>query len=104
MPMTPVCFCKDGGPAVKMRCLKNGVTLMYKSYTEAVYKKAFASDAWVCPACNTVVAIPGTAVKETEHLIDKVPEGSVIVASNEEEIDELKETYEVPPWIGDRHD
>jgi len=106
MAMAPVCFCKDGGPAVEMRCLKNGVGLVHhcEVENEHMYPKSYRGDAWRCPHCNNVVVICGTAVRPEGHPIELMQAVHEIpVASTEEDIEKSKEKYVPPHWIGDLH-
>jgi len=103
MAMPPVCFCNDGGPAVAMRCLKNGVSLAHVSEASLPKKKQYNGDAWKCPYCGNVIVLCSDGVSDKSVLTEDVDDDTCWVASVSGEIKDLKEVYVRPPWIGGSH-
>ena len=104
MAMPPVCFCQGGGPAVAMRCLKNGVALIHNSELAHPTKALYRGDAWMCPSCKNVIVLCSSGVGIKPVHVESVNEAAAVVGSSVDEVSELKLTYKSPPWIGDLHD
>jgi len=105
MGMPPVCFCKDGGPAVAMRCLKNGVAVIHASEQTHSNARVFRGDSWRCPACGTVVVLCTPGVSEGGAVVDtkELDKQTSVVASSGSEVLKLKRKYVKPDWIGEIH-
>ena len=101
MAMPPVCLCQPTGPAVAMRCLKNGVHVIHDCEIPHPNKTQYSGDAWQCPHCKSVIVLCGNGTGTTGYEVENVGEDVLVVGSRELEVEKLKVTYDAPPWIGE---